>query len=168
MTTLDLHFRTRDGLISHLTNLPFGGRRILAHAVVGDVLWRLATSAVGTKNATPVELLCGSLACWDNAWTEQPFPEGQMPYSCPLSFFDIAGFDDRNWREKVRAYHESMQRSLRPKDAVFFQGFTVPYVTLTSRIDIGFKSILEGEYNGESYVLTPAHLRLATDYRLAS
>lgn len=167
MATLDLSFRTRDGPINHLVNLPRGGRRTLAHAVVGDVLWRIAMSASGTKNDAPVELLCGSLVCCDNAWTEQPFPEGQMPYSCPLSFFDIAGFDDRNWREKVRTYHESMQRSLRPKDTVFFQGFSVPYVTLTSRIDIGFKSILEGEYKAERYVLTPAHLRLATDYQIA-
>lgn len=167
MEDLIVGFRTRDELVAYLNAGVLGTRRVLASTLVGDTLWRIVCDKTRSTLDTSAVLLCDALVCEEGMWRERSLSGRELPHTCPLSFLEIAGFDDRLWRHRVRVYHEAMQRDLRPGDAVFLYGFKVPYLTLTHRYDIAFKSIFEGDYEGETYVLTPAHLRLATDYLVA-
>ena len=98
-------------LITPWTDSQGQAHRVLASRLVGHTLWSV------WEHQGQRLILCCLLERSPDGWGYKDMDETMGPcyYDCPLQFLDLAsppptpGYYSPEWREKVRAYHRSLQ-----------------------------------------------------------
>lgn len=132
-------------------------RRCLEHSSNGPhVLW--AVWQVGDDESD--RLIACYLTKSDKGfgWGYKGMSESCGPayYGCPLRFLDMVPMPDhpyaKEWRDKVRAYHEKRTRKFEVGQVVKLVGSTIPYVVIASTRP------LLGTWGGRTYRVPRAML----------
>lgn len=85
----------------------------------------------------------------DGDWGYKPMDESVHPYyfSCPLAYLGMVPEQNKEWREKVREWHNKQNRKLEVGKSYFLNGCRIPEVCISSL------KPLRGIYNGHLFRL---------------
>jgi len=122
-----------------------GSRKVLAHCVRGNVLWSVVECTRAQDNCVKRYIGCDLLQKSGGEWGYKGMDESVHPfyYSCPLKYLDMVPDGNREWRDKVRAFH----RKFKVGQKVELEHCSIPWAKI-----ISLRPLL-GTYEGSCYRL---------------
>lgn len=148
---------SKQDLINDLLADDFGPeweRKVLAHAVRGNVLWTVNQISNRNTGGSDTFIGCDLLQKDGEWWGYKGMDESMGPcyYTCPLKYLSLAPERNPQWRQKVREHHARRGRRFSVGQQVALIGCTIPWVRIIS------VNPLQGEYQGTRYRLNRAVL----------
>jgi hypothetical protein len=125
--------------------------KTLCHRLIGNVLWTVQEITKYFHNGIESRCFIGCylLSKSEGDWGYRPMDEGMGPYqyNCPLKYLAMAPEANKEWREKVRAWHVCYSRKIEVGKTYTLIQCRIPEAKVSSL------KPLQGTYDGHTFSL---------------
>jgi len=132
----------------------------VTHCLRGNILWIVREIFYKKENKTERYIQCSILGAQkDYGWGSKDMEESMGPcyHSCPLKYLDLVPEPkseySKEWRDRVRAYHNKLSFKLKIGMKVELENCKIPYVEITSI------KPLQGKFDYVLYRISRRHIK---------